>query len=242
MTFAAFNTAAARNAHANADRHHLAASKTIHAFDFILRSFGLAAYWKNEAQMNDHVHDLAVMLRHGDLQRASLELLASDQTVLYRHRIMFQTTRAARSVDAAGGIELPLIPREQIADFRILTSPTRRIDAYRNQLRCNWGRAERLADQPGGQFTSDHTRSANGGWVDGQVFVADQARRQATIINVSGRGDYAFARDGALGADIFLHLNQCDEPFQFQSGQRVSFVVIQSPRGLQGRNIRSNDQ
>ena len=218
--------------------HELNASKTVRAFDFILRSFGLAAYWKNEAEMNDYVSDLAVMLHHGDLQRASLELLADDQTVLYRHRVVFRSERCTRSVDAAQGIELPLIPREMVDSFRMLTGPTRRVDTYRDQLRCNWGRAARLADQPGGEFTSDHTRGTNGGWADGQVFVADQARRTATITNVSRRGDYAFARDAALVTDVYLHRSQCDEPFTFQPGQRASFVVIQSPRGLQGRNIR----
>jgi cold shock CspA family protein len=233
---------AARNGRQSADRHGLAASKTIQAFDFLLRSFGLARPWDNADGRENHAHDLGVMLRQGDLEWASLELLAADQTVLYRHRVVFQTSRAARSVDAAGGIELPVMSREQIADSRIVMGPTRRIDTYRDQLRCNWGRAARLADKAGGQFTSDHTRSTNGGWVDGEVFVADQARHQATIINVSRRGDYAFARDAALGADVFLHRHQCDEPFTFQSGQRASFVVIQSPRGLQGRNIREESR
>ncbi len=234
----ATRNAPARNGHAHADRHELAASKTIHAFDFILKSFGLATPWKSSDRQRDYVHDLAVMLRQGDLRRASLELLAADKTVLYRHRVVFQTTRCAQSVDAAGGIELPLIPSEQIANFRILTGPSRRIDTYRHQLRCNWGRAARLADQSGEQFTSDHTRRTNGGWADGEVFVADQARRSGTIINISRYGDYAFARDAALGVDVYLHREERDERFDFESGQRVTFLVIQTPRGLQGRNIR----
>lgn len=210
----------------------------IQTFDFLLGSFGLSRPWDDAADRENYVHDLAVMLHHGDLEMASLELVALDQTVLYRHRVLFQTTRCARCVDAAGGIELPLIPRESVADSRILLRPTRRIDTYRHQLRCKWGRASRLADQDGGQFTSEHTRFTNGGWTDAQVFVADRARHSARVINVSRGKDYAFARDVALASDVFLHRNQCDKPFDFQPGQRITFVVIQTPRGFQGRNIR----
>lgn len=219
--------------------HRLDAQKTIHAFDFILRSLGRATPWQStQKKMDDYSHDLAVMLEHGDLNTASLELLAADRSVVYRHEIRFGSANGQRSVDAAQGIELPLLPPDRIADHRLLVSPVRQIAQYRHRLRLSWSDADRLPERSGSRFASEHTRRVNRDRMTGQVFVTDEARRTATVINVSAAGDYAFARDPALPLDVYLHKAQCDLPVEFRPGMKVSFIPIQVPRGLQGRNIR----
>ena len=230
---------APHNGRSHADRYELDATKTVQAFDFILKSFGRTPPWTTAAQRDDHVHDLTVMLRHGDLERASLELVGADDTVIYRHRIEFGRNGGSGSVDADGGIELPLLARHQIARHRILVSPAARLDDYRPELRNGWGRAPTLNQRTGSCFASDHTRRVNAGRMNGEVFVADEARHTVTVLNVAVDGQYAFGRSAALAADVFLHRGQCAEAVTFQPGQRLSCVVIQTPRGLQGRNIRA---
>ena len=221
------------------DRHLLDTRKTVAAFDFILRSLGRQPAWATPQLRENYEHDLAVMLKHGDLQTASLELLAADRTVLYRHRIQYQQARDFQGKDAAQGIELPLLPPGKIAEHRMIVSPVRQIAAYRNELRMPWGDADKLQDRSGSQFASEHTRHVNRDRMTGQVFVSNEARRLATVITVSAAGDYAFARDPAFLADVYLHKAYCETSMEFRPGMRVSFVAIQTPRGIQGRVIRA---
>ena len=218
--------------------HCLDAQKTIRAFDFILKSFGQRPAWSTPEKMDDYIHDLSVMLDEGDLQAASLELVGVNRTVLYRHRIAFRRAEGRNVVDTARGVELPVIPADRIARYRMLISPVSRLAVYRHRLRCGWENAERLADRPGSRFASEHTQRVNGGRMTGQVFVSEEARRTARIITVSPAGDYAFARDPAFPVDVYLHRSQCDGPMVFQVSTQVSFIAIQSPRGIQGRSIR----
>jgi|GEM_PF-830927 cold shock CspA family protein len=218
--------------------HHLDAQKTIAAFDFILKSIGRDTPWQSPRKRDDYIHDLAVMLDHDDLKTASLELVGADRSVVYRHEVRFGLANGRRSVDAAQGIELPLLPPERIANYRLLVWPARQIAQYRHQLRLSWRDAEKLPERSGSRFASEHTRRVNRDRMTGQVFVSDEARRTGVVINVSAAGDYAFARDPALPLDVFLHRAQCDKPMEFRPGMKVSFIPIQVPRGVQARNIR----
>lgn len=228
----------APSAHTAPNGYHLDAQKTIRAFDFILRSLGRTPPWQSPEHMEDYIHDLTVMLQENDLEMASLELLGPDRSVIYRHEVRFGSANGQRGVDAAGGIELPLVPPDRIADHRLLIQRSRQIPHYRHRLRLSWSRADTLPERSGSRFSSEHTRHVNRDRMTGQVFVTDEVRRTATVINVSAAGDYAFARDPALPLDVFLHKAQCEQPLEFRPGMKLSFIPIQVPRGLQGRNIR----
>jgi hypothetical protein len=231
----------AHNGAQGASRQELDAAKTVHAFDFILKSFGQTPSWATAAGRDDYVHDLAVMLRHGDLARASLELLGADNTVIYRHRIEFGKNGGPGSVDAARGIELPLLAPGQVASHRILVGPAARTETYRHELRRNWSAAQRLEERAGSRFRSDHTRRVNAGRMTGEVFVADEARQTVTVMHVAAGGEYAFGRAPELATSVFLHRGQCDEPLTFQAGQRLSCVVGGPPdEGIGGPDRRSH--
>ena len=221
------------------DRHLLDASKTVAAFDIILRSLGRQPAWATPQQRENYIHDLAVMLQHGDLQTASLELLAADRTVLYRHRIQYGPASGLRGKDAAQGTGVPLLPPERIAEHRLIVAPVRHIAAYRHELRLSWGDADKLQDRCGSGFDDEHTRHINRDRMTGRVFVSHEARRTATIITVSAAGDYAFARDPAFPADVYLHKAFCETSLPFRPGMRVSFIPMQTPRGIQGQSIRA---
>jgi hypothetical protein len=204
---------------------HLPIVQAVAAFDFIYRSLRLRPHW---SLRDDFVHDLAVMFDQRDLKHVSLEVIARDRKILYRHGVCFGNGGDRRVVDAAQGIELPLIPREQIADHRLLVGPTARIAEYRSMLRMNWTAAERLERYSGDEFDTKK----------GKVFAFSNARRTAHIVTVHGDGEYAFARDAELPTDVFLHRSQCATPFAFRIGATASFVPVQTPRGIQGRCIR----
>jgi len=106
-------------------------------------------------------------------------------------------------------------------------------------LRNQWGRVQLLSDRAGSRFQSEHTRRVNAGRLSGEVFVSDEARQTVTVLNVAADGRYAFGRTAGLAADVFLHRGQCQQALTFASGQRLSCIVIQTPRGLQGRSIRA---
>lgn len=188
--------------------------------------------------MEDHIRDLTVMLEHGDLKTAALELLASDRSIIYRHEVRFGSANGRHAIDAAHGIELPLLPPNRIANHRLLVAPVRQITQYRHRLRVSWSDADRLPERPGSHFASEHTRHVSRDRMTGQVFVSNEARRTAIVTNVSAAGDYAFACDPALPLRVFLHKALCEQPMEFRAGMKVSFIPIQTPRGLQGRNIR----
>ena len=95
------------------DGYPLDASKTVAAFDFILRSLARQPAWATPQLRENYEYDLAVMLKHGDLQTASLELLAADRTVLYRHRVQFQQVSGpARQGCRQGHRKCPCCRRE----------------------------------------------------------------------------------------------------------------------------------
>jgi hypothetical protein len=223
----------------NGRNYELDARKAVATLDFILRSYGLQRWWRTDAERENYVHDLQVMMQNGDLSKADLEIVAADRSVLYRHSIYFTDERNPRCVDSACGIELPMIDRSKIAEHRLLVSPFRRVDSYRSQLRLSWGPADKLRDKVGGSFESEHTNKSTGGRNKAQVFVADDARHIGIVLNVSPAADYAFAHDSSLNVNVFLHRKFCLDGVLPGPGQKVSYVVIQTPRGLQGRNIRA---
>lgn len=218
--------------------HILDAKKTLRVFEFILKSFDQAPLWRTPTQRADYVHDLALMLDEEDICSASLELLGADRTVLFRHTVQFLGTQEPARPDAAQGIELPILAADRIAGYRILVAPASRIDEYQHRLRRRWTSAQRLAERTGSRFSSEHTRHINAHRMAGEFFIADDARRTATIFHVSPAGDYAFASDPAFPVRIYLHKAFCETPFSFLPGVRISFVPIQTPRGIQARCAR----
>lgn len=219
-------------------RHALDAGKTVRTFNFILRSLGFQPSNDCQRRQADYAHDLAVMLDHGDLSRASIEFVARDRSVIYRHCVRFnQSSHDTGGIDRARGVELPVLPRDQIADYRIIVAPASRRELYRAELRLKWGHAEGLTDRDGTRFESAHTARTNNDRLTGDVFVGNEARRTGRVINVSADGTYAFAHDAGFPTDVYLHRDSCRATFQFRPGQKLSFIVIQTPRGLQGRDI-----
>jgi hypothetical protein len=216
----------------------LEVSKAVEQLAFVDRSYNLGI-WGSETVKNDWKHDLGVMRTFGDLSHVRLELLASDKTVLFDFGIDFRDRRnGARTLDSAKGVELLVFDRRLTAGHRVVVEPYRSVEQYRQHLRMAWNGVERLAKRPGGTIQSEHTQRITGGRQQGTMHISSEARHNLVVTRTGSNG-YAFASDLDLGIDgVFLHRNFAAPGCIFRTGQRLTAVVIQTPRGFQARNIR----
>ncbi len=215
------------------------AAKTIRSFHTILKYFKCQPPWQNNRQMEDYIHDLKVMLEHNDLTSARVELLGHDQRVLFCYRVEFSPQSKPQLPDHTLGLELPMLPADQIANSRVMVAPVIRMQEYRHLLRAPWiQNVGNLPARPGSRFVSEHTTVISGGHLQGELFVSEDARRMGIVTSVDPNGRFAFAHVPPYPVPVFLHRRQCVRPFPFYPGLRVSLIPVQTPRGLQGRSIR----
>lgn len=211
-----------------------AASNAIDNLDMVIRSYRLGEW--SEPYREDLKHDIQVKLDHDDIEWIKVEVLAEDRTVIYRHEERFEFADGdARKFDSAHGLELPVIDRDLATDYRMVTSGPRAAQRYEHLLRFNWRRAEKLLERPGSGFRGEHSAANSNGRTRSEVFVADESRRQGTLIRM---GDsYGFIRDRRYG-NVFVHVNFCGDDTELVPGRSYSYLAIQTPRGLQARDVR----
>lgn len=211
----------------------LQVSKAIANLKLIARSYALSGWSEEYAQKL--VHDISIMRVYGDAHSVRLEVFDSTNSIIFQHSENF-TGNGQRSIDSGGGLEIPVIPRHLVKDWRIVVPP-RLSPEYVPRLLLNWGPAPDRSLARGSEFDSDHVTKMTGGRTDGKIYVGDVARHTGTITLV--KGDYGFARDDKLDADIFVHGRYVPDKALLRQGRRVSYVVTQTPRGLQARLVRN---
>lgn len=212
----------------------LQATKAINNVDMVLRSYRLGA-WPADYKA-DLIHDLGVKLAHRDLDYVRVEVLAPDRTVVYRHEERFLANgHGGRRFDSSRGLELPVLDRALAADYRLIISGGQREDEYRHLLRLPWTPAERLQDRAGSSFAGEHTAAITGGRTAAEVFVSDESRHQGTLIRMGAA--YGFIRDDQVG-NVFVHTNFCAPGTALVLGRRYDYIAIQTPRGVQARDVR----
>jgi hypothetical protein len=217
----------------------LEVSKAIEQLAFIDRSYNLGL-WPSDASKHDWKHDLAIMRAFDDLEYICLELLAADNTVLGEFRPAFNgSMRGLRVIDSARGVELPILNRRLISGQRALLQRRGHEAQYRHLLRIPWSPAETLRKRAGDVYKSEPASATTAGRLNGAIHVGAEARHRLVVTQIGTKG-YAFARDLDLGADgIFLHPKFAPVGMQFRIGQRLTSVIVQTPRGLQARNIQA---
>jgi hypothetical protein len=211
--------------------------KVVSQFDLVARSYNLPIWAPQTAA--DHQHDWSVMLAHGDLQSASLELLGADKTVLFEFKIRFEGQKPkAPLIDSAAGLELPVLDRAAVAGHRLIIQQNGREAAYRHLLKMTWSPAQTLHKRPGDTFASEHARKITGGRQTANVHISAEAR-QRLVVTQTGDNGYAFGDVPSKGwKGIFLHRKFAPPGFQFRIGQQLLAVCVQTPRGLQARAIQ----
>ncbi len=215
----------------------LEAEKAIEQLRFVDRSYNLGI-WPDCQAKGTWVNDIALMREFDDLTSIRLELLGSDQMVLFEFKIDFNGPgNAGRLFDPGRGVELPLVDRGQVAGHRVVVERRGRDAAYRSFLRMRWAGAEQLRKRAGSSFGSEHTRKITGGRQQGSFHVGDEARHRLVVTQTGSRG-FAFARDLDTGQEgIFLHSANARPGLTFQVGQNLSAILVTVPSGIQGRSI-----
>jgi hypothetical protein len=175
---------------------------------------------------------------HDDLARLGLVLLDSAKAIVFEFWVDFGDTKSSVAVaDSARGIELPVLARGTIATYSLqVINRVVEKTAYRHLLKLNWNPAPPLQSLTTERFESGHAGKISAGRQRAFVSVAG-ARRRLRVTHVSATGDYAFGRDAELAMDVFLHVSFAPAGFTFKPDATLTAVVVQTPRGAQGRNI-----
>ena len=226
------------------DPVRLQIEKAIRALQFVAGRMGQHLFSSDE-ERGKWAHDLEVIHRMNNLQAVSAEYIGADRIVLFKQEIGFSPNGHTNGAvfDSAGGVEPPLCPLEMvklIKETRLLITEHDRSQAglYRDLLQIPWTSAEPLKKAKGTSFRSEHHEKITRGNNTATMFVSELARHRGWITHVAeGRG-YAFARDDTLGRQVWLHLSHAAKGFVFRKGLRVSYIVVDVPKGLQGRDIQ----
>lgn len=220
-------------------------SKTLYQLSFWSRHYNLSL-WSDQAHQLKLKHDLELMRQHGDLERVSLELLDSNNKVLHEFRLSYEhkPLPLSKLKDSGEGVEVPVLKPEdhrRVAGHRMLVRRRGRESAYRHQLELNWGSAPALLRGQQQQYESEHASRITGGRLRGQFRIDANAQHLLRITQAGQRG-YAFA--SAVEAQcnlqsVFCHERYARQGVSFQPGSLIRAVVVQTPRGLQARNIEA---
>jgi hypothetical protein len=218
----------------------LEVSKALRQLQFVDRTFHLGI-WADDSK-DKWQHDLEIMRMFNDLKDVRLELIGADRTVMFEFRIAFAGGPSPqRGLDSGNGIELPVLDLRAVVDKRVIVGHCGKRSQYQNLLAMNWTPAVNHVKRDGDTYGSEHTAKITGGRQTGSFHVGSDLRHRLVVSRTGPRG-YAFAKDLDLGtADVFLHPKFAPPGFVFFVGQQVRCVVVQTPRGFQGRNIRLAD-
>lgn len=220
----------------------LQVAKAIGSLDLVARKMNRRLF-ASRAQRDNVVHDLEVLRMVGNLQSMTAEYLAGNDSVVLAQTIEFSPNgngRNGKFVDSARGVELPVFPPGLIVNHEFSVSWNDRCqqELLQHLLKINWSDKSERTRAKGTEIPLKHHEKITGGQNGGTIFVSDLARHFGRVTYVAeGRG-FAFAMDETLGQSVWLHVSHASKGFTFKKGARVSFVVVDVPAGLQGRDIR----
>lgn len=205
--------------------------------EFVAKSYGVQL-WENSTHRGNLESDLLVMHLHEDLKGLTFVLIDATETSLFEFRVEFGAAQPGRPMfDSAGGPELPVLDRIRVARHQLQVNFHRKDwDVYKHLFKLSWDGV--IANRSGttDQFEAEHAGRISTGRQRAFVGVAG-ARHQLSVRRVSAGGDFAFGYDAQLNMEVFLHLKFAPADFSFHPGQALTAVVVQTPRGAQGRNI-----
>ena len=212
----------------------MAASKAVAQMEFLCRSYGMSVV--DGSTIDDLKADLATMVANADLGSLRLELLGSDNRVLFEFKVAFtNASRAGRAIDSAKGVEVPLLDRRLVTGRRLIVERNGHESRYKHLLKINWGPAETFQKSAGSGYTSEHTTAITGGRQAATFHVGDAARHQL-VVTQTGTRPFFFAKDLTLDRDgVFVLTKHLPSGVEPRVGLKLTALVIATPRGLQAR-------
>lgn len=196
-----------------------------------------------QAEREAWQHDLGLELANNNLKSLQLELIDGSGRVIFRYQLGFTNTGGKHELqDLAQGIELPVINLSRSTSHRLTYSYHKWTTAnvpYNHLFRINWSPAKQLDMRIADKVNTQHAGKVSGGKLAGTIEL-DGAERRELVVTNSVNQRFAFAKevDGELEG-IYLHPDFAQPGIEFRIGQRLTAQVIQTPRGLQGREVRA---
>ena len=185
---------------------------------------------------DDLVHDLSVMLERNSLNSISLKFHHpnSHRDVLVEYNYALHAGRPHFYLDDSQG--LGIVPLRPPFDMGLVVNRDRQGGAYENRLRLNWGDAPRYARRGGFEHQDGNTTRRTGGRASKQIYMDDGLRRRGQVKFYLPAKQYGFIV-GPDGIDVFFHANNL-HGFQPRQGQRVTYLPMATPRGIQAKDVR----
>jgi cold shock CspA family protein len=216
--------------HPNAAK--LLAEKVVRELYRIAQAYGK----QHPFRFEDLVHDLAVMLERGALHSVSLKFHRSNaaREVLVEYTYALHAGNPRFYLDDAQG--LGIVPLTPPFEMGLVVNRDRQNGMYDGRLRLNWGDAPHYARHGGFEHQDGNTTARTGGRASKTVFMNDGLRRQGQVKFYLPAKGYGFIV-GTDGVDVFFHTHNV-QGFQPRPGQRVSYLPLATPRGVQAKDVR----
>jgi len=195
------------------------------------------AYGKRHSfRFEDLAHDLAVMLERNCLNSVSLKFHRPNhrRDVLVEYSYALHAGNPRFHLDDAQG--LGIVPLSPPFEMGLVVNRDSRNGAYERRLRLNWGDAPRYARRGGFEHQDGNTTRRTGGRASKRVYMDDGLRRRGQVKFYLPANQYGFIA-APDGVDVFFHASNV-RGFEPRKGQRVSYLPMATPRGVQAKDVR----
>jgi len=176
-------------------------------------------------------------LANGNLRKVSLELIASDQTILAEQVIHFGNGAKPAKFGGVDGTVMPVVPKDRVANRRMMVyHHSSDHSAYRAHLKFNWTPGQELVRQQGDSFECNQAKKTGGRQRD-EVFVSASLREELVITNSGERFSFCEVPSRKLSG-VFLHRKHVKGNRMPCVGEHWTGVLVQLPAGFQIRAAR----
>ncbi len=196
------------------------------------------AYGKEHPyRFEDLLNDLAVMIEHEALHLVSLKFFRANghREVLAEYNYAFHAGRPTFRIDDTQG--LGIVPLTPPFEMGLIVNRDAQGGQYAQRLRLNWGDAPDYTHGGGFTHADGNTASRTGGRASKEVYMDDALRRMGQVKFFLPQKQYGFITGGD-GVDIFFHEKNA-QGFAPRQGQRVTYLPLITPRGIQAKDVRA---
>jgi cold shock CspA family protein len=188
----------------------------------------------------DLLHDFTLMICFDDLEKVTLLFCDTGfRTLLeYTYQIGNGQVKSNTPHDPVGG--LAVVPLPEPFTMRLVIWRKGKEHVYMTKLRIRWSDAPTYTRNGGDQCSNPHFAKKTGGRAGSDIYADSHLRRRGRVKFYSAEKQYGFILpDGPKAPEVFFHAS--DAPGVLHTGERVSYLPLVTPRGVQARAIARED-